>query len=545
MKEKDSFDKSVNKFGENASKLIKSDLISQQGEYKQFQIKNLYKKKFNYNNINTLKVNDPYAYRGICDEDSELNEYDYFRLLFSDEIVDLLVEESNNYYKAQLIEKYGREFREKILSTGSTSSYQYLYVTKGIGKEDILAFIGIRIYMGLHKYPRNENYWDNSNLYKTGINTMMPKNYFFLIAKALHFPEKEEEDNNSSESEKTENVSNKDPRYKINLYLEKLAKNFRKYYTLGENITIDESLVQFKGRNSMKFYIPMKPHKYGFKIHLLCDADTHYLYNLLFDPGRVGKDFIYQEDTSSLAESVVLKLLSVITDNDKKKRNLFCDGWYSSISLMKKLTKMGYLNTTVLRANSKDLPPKIKMEGYDRAYSDSILIQKYEGKKTIYFATNYKIDKEELRNIYNIKNRGVDIFDQYLEISSIQRKTKKWYKKIFIFGIEACIINSKILYEINTGKTCTTVNYKAKLTEQIFRMYYNHRNKFTKQNIFNSNNNSNSIKNSYYFHNITQTTKEEKNCKNCHKKTKYICIECNMFMHPECFTKYHNRYIYK
>ena len=38
--------------------------------------------------------------------------------------------------------------------------------------------------------------------------------------------------------------------------------------------------------------------------------------------------------------------------------------------------------------------------------------------------TELKIDKEELRNIYNIKNRGVDIFDQYLEISSIQRKTR-------------------------------------------------------------------------------------------------------------------------
>ena len=92
---------------------------------------------------------------------------------------------------------------------------------------------------------------------------------------------------------------------------------------------------------------------------------------------------------------------------------------------MKKLTKIGYLNTTVLRANSKELPSKIKLEGYDKTYNDEILIQKYEGKKTIYFAINYKIDKEELRNIYNVKNRGVDTFDQYLEISSCQKKTKK------------------------------------------------------------------------------------------------------------------------
>ena len=73
-----------------------------------------------------------------------------------------------------------------------------------------------------------------------------------------------------------------DPRHKINLFLEKLAKNFQKHYDLGENLTIDESLVHFKGRNSMKFYIPMNPHKWGFKIHLLCDSDTHYLYTILY-----------------------------------------------------------------------------------------------------------------------------------------------------------------------------------------------------------------------------------------------------------------------
>ena len=80
----------------------------------------------------------------------------------------------------------------------------------------------------------------------------------------------------------------------------------------------------------------MKPHKWGFKIHLLCDADTHYLYNMLFDPGRGGKNFICSDDCASLSESIVLKLLSCIKDTDKKKRNVFFDGWYSSIGLMKK-----------------------------------------------------------------------------------------------------------------------------------------------------------------------------------------------------------------
>ena len=110
--------------------------------------------------------------------------------------------------------------------------------------------------MGLHKYPVIDNYWNSSMVYKSIIKSLMPKTYFFLLSKSLHFPEKEENDSNSSSDfDKSEsNTVNIDPRHRINLYLEKLSKNFQKYYELGKNITIDESLVHFTGRNTMKFY---------------------------------------------------------------------------------------------------------------------------------------------------------------------------------------------------------------------------------------------------------------------------------------------------
>ena len=59
-----------------------------------------------------------------------------------------------------------------------------------------MAFIGIRLYMGIHKYPSIESYWNNSNLYTNIISSIIPKNYYFLLAKCLHFPEKEEKEIN-------------------------------------------------------------------------------------------------------------------------------------------------------------------------------------------------------------------------------------------------------------------------------------------------------------------------------------------------------------
>ena len=76
----------------------------------------------------------------------------------------LLVEESNNYYKKILISKYGYDYKNIILLKNSLSSYESLFIIKGITKNDILIFIGIRIFMGLHKYPNLDCYW-NSNFY--------------------------------------------------------------------------------------------------------------------------------------------------------------------------------------------------------------------------------------------------------------------------------------------------------------------------------------------------------------------------------------------
>ena len=63
------------------------------------------------------------------------------------------------------------------------------------------------------------------------------------------------------------------------------------------------------------------------------------------------------------------------------------------------------------------------------AYKDEILIQKFKDKKTILFGTNYNIKVNDLKENYNKFNGGVDVFDQKLQITSMQRKTVKWEKR--------------------------------------------------------------------------------------------------------------------
>ena len=68
--------------------------------------------------------------------------------------------------------------------------------------------------------------------------------------------------------------------------MNKLSSKFREYYNLEQNITIDESMIHFKGRSEYTFYITKKPIKCGFKMHVLTGSSTEYCYNYFLDIGK-------------------------------------------------------------------------------------------------------------------------------------------------------------------------------------------------------------------------------------------------------------------
>nr|XP_023660032.1 piggyBac transposable element-derived protein 4-like [Paramormyrops kingsleyae] len=51
-------------------------------------------------------------------------------------------------------------------------------------------------------------------------------------------------------------------------------------YTPGENITVDERLIPFRGQCAFRQYMPRKPGKYGLKLWVASDSATSYAYNV-------------------------------------------------------------------------------------------------------------------------------------------------------------------------------------------------------------------------------------------------------------------------
>ena len=49
-----------------------------------------------------------------------------------------------------------------------------------------------------------------------------------------------------------------------------------KLYNVSRQVIIDESMVLFKGRSSLKQYNPMKPMKRGYKVWSMADVDVYF-----------------------------------------------------------------------------------------------------------------------------------------------------------------------------------------------------------------------------------------------------------------------------
>ena len=73
-------------------------------------------------------------------------------------------------------------------------------------------------------------------------------------------------------------------------------------YTLGQHIAVDEAMIKFQGRSSLKQYMPKKPTRRGFKVWVLGDSSTGYFCRL--------EVYTSKKDTGIESGLVVLELTS-------------------------------------------------------------------------------------------------------------------------------------------------------------------------------------------------------------------------------------------
>ena len=337
-----------------------------------------------------------------------------------------------------------------------------------VTEDELKVFLGINIVMGYHRLPTIKSYWNTAeDLNVPVVSKAMRRERFQTILSNLHV-----NDNTKMDPKK------KDKLFKIRPLLEHLNDVFGKLRSMREHLSIDESMIRFKGRSSLKQYNPMKPIKRGYKLWCLAD-DSGYIYKTNVYTGK-GES---QENTESSKEFGLggKVVLSLLIDIKSKNHKVFMDNYFSSIPLMEELKNKEVLACGTIRSNRKDFP-KLKEDKcltrgqYDyRSTPSGITVFKWKDSKAVHFISNYHGIEEtsvqrkqkdgskvtvpcpQVVKDYNSFMGGVDKHDMLRQLYGTDRKNVKWWHRLFFGLMDITIVNAFIVYKEQNVESSLTI----------------------------------------------------------------------------------------
>lgn len=134
----------------------------------------------------------------------------------------------------------------------------------------ILGFIAILVLQGAHfgESKRGRKMWRRPpyGISIPYVSSTMSRNSYEFIRRYIHVC-----DNTAPRASSTE--AGYDPIYKTSFVMEEIMTLMQKAWTAGKHITIDESMIKYKGRAVCWIqYMPAKPIKHGIKVFVCCCA---------------------------------------------------------------------------------------------------------------------------------------------------------------------------------------------------------------------------------------------------------------------------------
>nr|CAH7752477.1 unnamed protein product [Callosobruchus chinensis] len=333
------------------------------------------------------------------------NILEIFELYVDQGLTDLIVEETNGYANQFIIHNHENiKPRSRVRAWTQTDT------------AEIKTFLGLLMLQSVCVKPSYELYFSRRESIETPFfSKVMTERRFALLCKFLHF------------SNNNENAP-QDKLFKVRPVLDHLKKKFMEVYVPEQNISIDESLLGWKGRLKWKQFIPSKRKRFGIKLFLLCESSTGYTYNFLIYTGadtNYGDNFVNEP----LSARVVLELSNNLLD---KGYCLFLDNYYTSVDLAEKLSQRRTDCVGTMRINRKGVPKDLKEKKLARGdtfalFRKKLMLLKYKDKKEIIMISslhdNQFVEKTKRGKVikkpavveqYNQKMGGVDLTENML-----------------------------------------------------------------------------------------------------------------------------------
>ena len=366
---------------------------------------------------------------------SSATSMDYFNLLFTDNMFDHIVEQTNLY------------------ATQNPPSVHYKW--EDITSNELKAFFGLIILMGIKRLPAYEDYFSQCPILSCPeLVRGFSRNRFKAILCCLHL--------NDNTTAQPRGNPGYDKLHKVRPLLKSINETIQQEYVPHKENSIDEAMIGFKGRSTLLQYMPLKPTKRGYKVWCRCDAKTGYMCEFDIYTGAS-----LDRGDSSLSSYVVKKLTESIYN---KGYIIYCDNYFSSVELLKDLLSKKTYCIATTRSNRRHFPNSLKGLKLQRGESKSEIVQgtvealHWTDKKGVLFlntfssptsmtsvarkqsdGTRIMVDCPIAVKLYNENMGGVDLHDQKRKLYSCSRRSKKWWHRIFYFVLDLAIVNAYIL----------------------------------------------------------------------------------------------------
>lgn len=361
-----------------------------------------------------------------------------FSQFLTNEVIDLMVTETNRYAKQFLIQSQLKP----------NSRAHHWMQTNDI---EMKKFLGLLLMMGLVNKPCIADYWSTDPVIATPlVSSIMPRDRFELILKFWHFS-----DNDA--------CPRGDRLFKLRNICDMLVSRFQSAYIPSKELSIDEPMVLWRGQLISRQYIPGKRHKYGVKLYLLRDV-SGYVWNTLI---YCGKDDI----SSGLrhSEAVVMKLMQNRLDCGHK---LYVNNFYTSVPLAVELLKRKTLLCGTLRRNRKYLPSKVLSSKIGkgqciRRRKGRVMVLKWHDSRDVMMLSTFhsgnmvtsgnknqkakKVIRPDCVISYNKSMCGVNCRDQTTSYYPPLRTRLRWYRKVVLHFIDMALANAYSLYRKKGG----------------------------------------------------------------------------------------------
>lgn len=145
---------------------------------------------------------------------------------------------------------YGEQFLSNITEP---STYSVFNNPREITVDEMKAYVALQIAMGQCCKPELSDYWRKYWLTHLKFGEVMSRNRYELISSFLHF------------NDNTEMKATDDPLFKVRPLLDIIDPLYTKHYCPQRELSIDESMIKFKGRVFFRQFLPSKPIRFGIK----------------------------------------------------------------------------------------------------------------------------------------------------------------------------------------------------------------------------------------------------------------------------------------